>query len=372
MNHPNIQGNIQEKTKEYNTSKILEYAKQLPNGGLHIKQDTASGLIAIIAIHNTDRGPALGGCRYLHYHTLDAAILDAMRLARGMSYKAAISGVPTGGGKAVIMKPDPVSHPKALFTAFAEFVNQFGGQYITAMDSGTSLAEMDIIAETTPYIASLTTHTTSSHGDPSPLTALGVLKGIEAAVSFRLRKTSLANLHVAIQGTGHVGLELARLLHAEGATLSVSDVNPEALSFCKTHYNAHIVPPDHIYDIECDVFSPCALGGTINTQTVPRLRTAIVAGCANNQLENEYCGQVLHNQNILYAPDYAINAGGLIFAHALYAKLDEVQVSQNINHIYDALTHIFETSQRKNLPTNLIADHIAEEKLLAAQNAKKK
>lgn len=351
-----------------NFTNIFDAAQHVPNGGLHIKYDPQTGLKAIIAIHSTALGPALGGCRFLSYDSTDDAITDAIRLARGMSYKAAITGVPTGGGKAVIIKPDHIEDRDKFFGKFGQFIEQLGGKYITAMDSGTSLDEMDIIAKHTKHVASLTAENTLSHGDPSPYTAYGVLRGIQAAVLHRFQKNSLKDIKVAIQGIGHVGMDLSARLSKHGAKLYVSDLNEKTLLHCKDEFNAEIIDPNEIHAIDCDIFSPCALGATINAQTIPEIKAPIIAGSANNQLAKKHDSQMLHERKILYAPDYVVNAGGLIFAHALYANLGEHQAFEHVENIYHSLLDIFEQSNKNNMPTDDISDHIAKQKIQAAQN----
>lgn len=342
------------------SSKVFEYASKLPNGGLFFKHDPEVNLFAIIAIHSTALGSALGGCRLINYSNIDLAIEDAVRLAKGMSYKAAITGIPTGGGKAVLIKPDHIENKQKYFESFAKFVNTLGGKYITAMDSGTSLEEMDIIAKHTPYVASLTTDNDFSHGDPSPYTAFGVLEGIKAAVKFKFNKESLKDLTIAMQGVGHVGRPLAAELHKEGAKLIVADTNKEATDYCAQKFGAKVVGTDEIYKVECDIFSPCALGASVNNDTIKELNTKIIAGSANNQLKHSENGEMLHNKGIIYAPDYVINSGGLIFAESLYNKNNNKEVFNKIKNIKTSLINIFEESQKQNLPTNLIANQIAE------------
>lgn len=346
----------------------FDMAESLPNGGLHIKHDPETGLKAIIAIHSTALGPALGGCRFIEYNTIEDAITDAIRLARGMSYKAAITGVPTGGGKAVIIKPSSIKDKEAFFAQFGQFVEQLGGKYITAMDSGTSLAEMDIIAKHTKHVASLTAENTLSHGDPSPYTAYGVLRGIQAAVEYKLNKNSLQDIRVAIQGVGNVGIDLAARLHKHGAKLIVADVNEQALKHCAQEFNAQVVSTNEIHSVDCEVFAPCALGASINDNTIDQIKAPVIAGSANNQLAMKEHGSRLHNKGILYAPDYVINAGGLVFAHALYANLGEHQALDQIENIYHSLLDIFEQSVQNNIPTSEISDQIARKKIREAQN----
>ncbi|MBA4697308.1 MAG: amino acid dehydrogenase [Legionella sp.] len=337
---------------------FLDYALAHGFGDLHFRVDQATGMKAIIAIHSTKLGPALGGCRFIEYPNSFSALYDAMRLARGMSYKAASVNLPLGGGKAVIIRPPEPYYRAGYLHAFGKFVNELGGRYITALDSGTQLSDMDIIAQHTPYVASLSRY----GGDPSPHTAMGVLKGIEVATAFKLGKDSLNGLHVAIQGLGHVGYVLAEYLHALGVRLSVSDINPERVDQAVKTFGAIPVPSEHIHTIACDVFAPCALGGILNDQTIPQLQTTIVAGSANNQLAHTYHGQMLHEKGILYAPDYVINAGGLIFAASQYLKLPGELASQ-LEGISNSLQEIFRRSQLENCPTNEIADAMAAEKL---------
>lgn len=336
---------------------FLEYALQHSFGDIHFKIDPQTGMKAIIAIHNTKLGPALGGCRFISYTHPTQAIFDAMRLARGMSYKSALANLPLGGGKSVILKPEGEFDRTTYFKQFGRFVQELNGRYITALDSGTELSDMDIINQETPYVASLSRY----NGDPAPYTAQGVLRGIQAAVMFKLGKDNLHDLHIAVQGMGHVGYTLAKQLHQLGARLSIADINPMIVEKISTECNATIVAPNEIHKIACDVFSPCALGAIINDQSLKEFQTSIIAGAANNQLEHTYHGQQLHNQGILYAPDYVINAGGVIFAASKYLNTPAEQVDQKINDIYDSLMQIYARSTKENHPTSEIADIMAQE-----------
>lgn len=338
---------------------FLEYALIHGFGDLHFKVDPHTGMKAIIAIHSTKLGPALGGCRFIEYSNTAAALEDALRLARGMSYKAASVNLPLGGGKSVIIKPKGPFDRDGYMQQFGKFVNELNGRYITALDSGTVLRDMDIIGEHTPYVASLSKY----HGDPSPYTAQGILRGIQAAVAFKLGKDKLTGIHVAIQGLGHVGYLLAKHLHELGATLTVADINPEAVQQAVAEFGAKTINPDQIHQVPCDVFAPCALGAIINDRTIGQLQTGIIAGAANNQLAHTYHGQMLHDKGILYAADYVINAGGLIFAASKYLQTSEKQTSEQIDHIYTALLEIFSRSSKENLPASAIADALAQEKL---------
>lgn len=338
---------------------FLDYALAQDFGDLHFKVDPKTGMKAIIAIHSTKLGPALGGCRFIHYPETKNAIYDVMRLARGMSYKAALADLPLGGGKSVIIRPTQPYDRQAYFTCFGKFISELGGRYITALDSGTELTDMDIIGQHTSHVASLSRY----NGDPSPFTAKGVLRGIQAAVLFKLKKESLNGIHVAIQGLGHVGFALAEHLHRHGAQLTVADINPVLVKTAVEKLGATAVSCETIHKIACDVFSPCALGATLNDITIKQMQTCIVAGAANNQLAHSYHGKLLHEKGILYAPDYVINAGGVILAASKYLLTSEEQVHQKINNISPTLLQIFKRSVKENRPTSEIADTLAKEKL---------
>lgn len=337
---------------------FTDYALTHGFGDIHIQTDAKTGMKAIIAIHSTKLGPALGGCRFIEYPNTDAAIQDAMRLAIGMSAKAALANLPLGGGKAVIIKPSTPYDREAYLKRFGRFVESLGGRYITALDSGTQLEDMDIIAQNTPYVASR-----SIHGDPSGSTAEGVFHGIKAAVKFKLNKADLKGLHVALQGLGHVGYLLAERLHQAGAKLTVADVNPALVEKAVHLFQAEPMAASEIHTVPCDVFAPCALGAIINDNSINQLQTPIIAGAANNQLAHTYHGQQLHDKGVLYATDYVINSGGLIFAHAKYSKLAENQIQKKLLGIGERLTEIFTRSTQENRPTSIISDTIAKELL---------
>lgn len=342
-----------------NKNDFLDYALSHGFGDLHFKVDKDTGMKAIVAIHSTKLGPALGGCRFIGYPDSTTAILDAMRLARGMSYKAALANLPLGGGKAVVIHPSTAYDRTAYMHSFGEFVNDLGGRYITALDSGTQLSDMDIIAQHTAHVASLSSY----NGDPSPSTATGVLRGIQAAVNFKLGKDNLTGLHIAIQGLGHVGFLIARHLHALGARLTVADIAPALVERAVNEFGADVVATEDIHKVPCDVFAPCALGAIINDVSINQLQTTIIAGAANNQLAHSYHGQQLHNKGILYATDYVINSGGLIFAASKYLKTPEYLVNQQIDGIGTTLSQIFSRSAEEDRPVSDIADTMAQEKL---------
>ncbi|MBI2391862.1 MAG: amino acid dehydrogenase [Deltaproteobacteria bacterium] len=336
-------------------------------GEVHVARDRASDLRAIVAIHDTRLGPALGGCRFLVYDKDEAALVDALRLARGMTYKAALAGIDHGGGKAVLLRPRGHFDRVALFRAFGRFVDDLGGHYITAEDSGTSLEDMEVIRAVTRHVTGVSTQNGGS-GDPSPFTALGVRRGIEACVKHRLGRDDLAGLHVAVQGVGHVGHHLCRELHDRGVKLTVADVDPLKAERARRELGAEIAPIERIFDVECDVLAPCALGSALNDATIPRLRCPIVAGAANNQLAEPRHGDSLFQRGILYAPDYAINAGGLINVAEEVKGYDAARATERTLKIYDTLLEICERSARLQLPTYRVADTMVEERL--AQRAR--
>jgi leucine dehydrogenase len=353
--------NLTSKAHHTDCDRLFRYAEFLNFGSVHIKFDHATGLRAIVAIHNLKRGPAIGGCRLIPYSSTDAALEDGMRLGYMMSFKAAISGLPHGGAKAVLVKPKVIKDRRAYLLAFADFINELDGRYITAVDSGTNPADMDIIAERTPYVTCTTGSGNSD--DPSPQTALGVRRGIEAAVKFKLGKDDLSGIHVSIQGVGHVGYYLAKELHQLGARLTVCDVNVQSLQRCVDEFGAAMVSTDTIYDVKADVFAPCALGAILNLNTIKRLRTSIVAGSANNQLAHQHHGALLHEKGILYAPDFVINSGGLIYVSAVYDQVGLRQAMNQVGNIYQTLIDIFTRAKNKNTSTNIIAEKIALERL---------
>jgi len=332
-------------------------------GEVHFARDAASGLRAIIAIHDTRLGPALGGCRFLPYAREEDALVDALRLARGMTYKAALADLPHGGGKAVLLRPETAHFDRAaLFLAFGRFVDDLGGHYITAEDSGTGLEDMEIIRSVTKHVTGVDKSQGGS-GDPSPFTALGVRRGIEACVKLRLDRDSLEGIHVAVQGVGHVGYHLCKELTASGAKISVADVDPLKAERAQREFGAAVVPLDRIFETECEVLAPCALGSALNDQTIPRIRASIIAGAANNQLAEPRHGDDVNARGILYAPDYAINAGGLINVAAEVTGYDADKARARTLKIYDTIYEIAERSRKTLTPTYRVADLMVEEKL---------
>jgi len=340
---------------------LIRYAEKLNFGQIHIKIDNKTGLVAIIAIHSLKRGPAIGGCRMVHYPTIDKAVEDVLRLSHMMSYKAAITNLLHGGAKAVLIKPAIIRDKEAYFEKFGEFINELNGNYITAVDSGTTPAEMDIIARRTSYVTCTTQ--SGANGDPSPLTALGVRRAIEAAVQFKLNRHSLEGVRVAIQGAGHVGFCLAKELKEKGAHIIMSDINDKALQECVDKFGVEVCAPHEIFSIKADVFAPCALGAVLNRDTINQLNVSIVAGSANNQLAHHHYGALLHERGILYAPDFLINSGGLIHVAVIYDKGNLARSVEQINNLYYTVYDIFERSKIEDKPTNIIAESIAKERL---------
>ena len=347
---------------------MFEAMKHYEYGELHVKRDAASGLRALVAIHDVRLGPALGGCRFIHYETDDAAVVDALRLARGMTYKAAITGIPHGGGKAVLIKPSVRFDRTALFREFGRFVDDLGGRYITAEDSGTSVEDMEILRTVTKHV----TGVKSEHGgggDPSPFTALGVRRGIEACAKHALGRDELEGIHIAVQGVGHVGFELCRELAALGARLTVADVDPLKAERAEREFGASVVSLDAIFGTECDVFSPCALGSALNDDTIPQLRCKVVAGAANNQLAEPRHGADLMQRGILYAPDYAINAGGLVNVAQEVTGYDASKVRTKVLAIYDTILEIAQRAEAAASPTHRIANLMAQDHLSRGPHA---
>lgn len=326
--------------------------------------DAASGLRAIVAIHSTALGPAAGGSRFWHYPSTAEALTDALRLSRGMSYKNALAGLPLGGGKSVVMMDPARPKTPAMLEAFGRFVDSLQGQYITAEDVGATVTDMEIVASQTSYVSGLPRTAVSSDGNPSPKTALGCYFGIKAAVKFRLKKDELRGLTIAVQGLGGVGYELCRLLAADGAKLRVADVRESVVRKAAAEFGALASTPDAILFERTDVVAPCALGAILDATTIPKLQTSIVAGAANNQLATAQDGARLHAAGVLYAPDYVINAGGIISVGREYLGTATVEsVHTEIRRIPERLTEIFTRSRVSNRPTSDIADEMARQLL---------
>ena len=327
--------------------------------------DDQSGLKAIIAVHNSNLGPALGGCRMWPYASEEEAVRDVLRLSRGMTYKSAMANLKLGGGKSVIIGNPRTDKTPQLLAAFARALENLNGRYIAAEDSGTSVADMKYMTQFTQHVAGI--HDKPSDqgtrsGDPSPATAYGTFIGIKAAVKEKLGRDSLEGLKVALQGLGNVGMDLARQLKDAGATLWVTDIHREPLVEAGKTLGATVVAPDEIFGLDVDVFAPCALGAVLNDTTIPQLKASIVAGASNNQLAEPRHGVELMKRGILYAPDYVINAGGIIDVYHERIGFDRAKLVAHIDGIYDNLMEIFERARKEERPTGEVADAIAEER----------
>ena len=325
--------------------------------------DPTLGLKGIVAIHNTVLGPALGGCRMWNYKSEKDALIDVLRLSKGMTYKAAIAGLNLGGGKAVIIGDPKKDKSEELFRSFGRFIEGLGGRYITAEDVGTSIKDMDHVRMETKYVTGISKSLGGS-GDPSLLTSFGTYLGIKASVKFKYKKDSLDGLSIAVQGLGSVGMELVKYLSQDGMKIFAYDIDSERLSLAKEEYGVIPIGEDEVYDQDVDIYAPCALGATINDETIPRLKCNIIAGAANNVLKNPdmHAKELLH-RGILYAPDYAINAGGLI---NVYNELDDYNKERAFSQaeaIYDILMDIFHKSDKENIPTTIASDRKAEERI---------
>lgn len=327
--------------------------------------DKASGLKAIIAVHNTNLGASLGGCRMWPYASDDEALNDVLRLSKGMTYKAAMAGLNQGGGKAVIIgDPRKIKTPE-LMRAMGKFVDSLGGSYISAEDSGMSVADLKVMAESSNYVAGIEAkyHVFGevADGNPAPSTAFGVFVGLKASVEYALNR-DLAGVKVAIQGLGNVGFRLAEHLHKAGAILYVNDIYPDNVIKAVEMFGATEVSIEDIYDLDVDVFAPCAMGAVLNVQTIERLNVSVVAGAANNQLATEDCGPLLKAKNILYAPDYVINAGGIIDIYHQKIPSSHNAMKAHIEGIALTLFEIFERANELGQATNIVANKIAEER----------
>ena len=341
----------------------MEIIEKLTNTG-HEKvlfgHDAASGYRGIIAIHSTALGPAVGGTRFWNYKTEDEALTDALRLSRGMTYKTALPGLPLGGGKSIIIGDNQTSNREALFRAHGRFVETLKGRYTTAEDVGTSPADMDFVRLETSHVAGLL----SGSGDPSPFTARGVFRAIEASAKYRWNADELSGVTVALQGCGNVGYHLAKWLHGAGAKLVVTDVNEKSVSRLVNELDVETVQPHEIFSVRADIFAPCALGGIINDQTIPQLKAQIVAGAANNQLLEERHGEMLRERNILYAPDYAANVGGVFNGCSELLGWESDLALRKIDEIFDTILTIFEAAKAQGITPHQAADRLVEDRLL--------
>jgi leucine dehydrogenase len=325
--------------------------------------DKDTGLKAIIGIHNTVLGPALGGTRMWNYNNEWEALNDALRLSRGMTFKSAITGLNLGGGKAVIIGDAKTQKTPELMKKFGEFVHSLSGKYITAEDVGMTTADMDLVREVTPYVTGIS-ESKGGAGNPSPITAYGVFMGMKAAAKFKYGSDVLEDKNVFVQGIGHVGESLVEHLTNEGAKVTIADINQERLEEVQSKYDVTIYRGEDIYSEPMDIYAPCALGATINDDTIHKLRADIIAGAANNQLADEIKhGKLLQDNNILYAPDFLINAGGIINVYAELENYDRQEIMRKTENIYNTTLEILDRAKVNNVTTNVAAMNIAKERI---------
>lgn len=324
--------------------------------------DKDSGLKAIIAIHNTTLGPALGGTRMWPYKSEEDALVDVLRLSKGMTYKASAAGLNLGGGKAVIIGDPKKDKTEAMFRTFGAYVNSLNGKYITAEDVGTTVHDMAYVFMETPYVTGIPVSFGGS-GDPSPFTANGVLMGIKASAKSKLGADSLKGVRVAVQGLGNVGYHLVEYLIREGAAVTVADIDADKVKKTCDKFNLKALDPQGIVTSECDVFAPCAMGAGINDQTIDKLKCKIIAGGANNQLAEQRHGDALLELGVLYAPDYVINAGGLMNVFVELEGYSRERAFEKTNQVYDNLMQVFEISKTEKIATNRAADRLAEKRI---------
>lgn len=330
-----------------------------------------AGLRAIIAIHDTTLGPALGGTRMWNYSSYDDALTDVLRLSRGMTYKAAVAGLNLGGGKAVIIGDSQTQKNELLFRTFGKFVDGLAGRYITAEDVGTDVKDMEYVRMETKYVTGISKALGGS-GDPSPVTGYGVYVGIKACAHEKWGTDSLRGRKVAVQGAGNVSKNLCEHLYNEGAEIFLCDIREDMTRKISATMKVQVVKPSDIYDVDAEIFAPSALGGIINDETIPRFKFQIIAGGANNQLEDENRhGKMLHEKNILYAPDYVINSGGLINVANELEGYRQDRAMKQAEGIYDILKKIMDTSKKDNTPTHIASNKLAEERLKQLSNIKK-
>jgi glutamate dehydrogenase/leucine dehydrogenase len=327
-----------------------------------------SGLRAIVAIHSTVLGPSLGGARFRRYSSLGEALTDVLRLSKAMSYKAAVAGLDLGGGKAVILGDPATMRTDELMLDYGRFVDTFAGRYLTAEDVGTTQADMDLIGTQTPFVGGRS-EALGGSGDPSPITAFGVVRAIEATAVALWGSSSLQGRHIAVNGVGKVGGALAALCAERGARLSVADVSSAALRALGAGVGADVVPPDAIHAVECDLYAPCALGSALNERTVPALSCQAVCGAANNQLDTPDTEAALQARGITYVPDYVANAGGIINIAYEAGGYDRAAATAHVGRIYDTVARLFDEAGRTGEPLSVLADRMAEERIAAAATA---
>lgn len=330
--------------------------------------DRRSGYRGIIAVHNTILGPALGGTRFWDYESDAAAFIDVLRLSRGMTYKAAVAGLNLGGGKSVILGDYRTEEREGIMQAHGRHVDSLQGRYITAEDVGTSTSDMDFVRQETTRVVGLK----GRSGDPSPVTAFGTYRGMQACAKFRYGDDSLEGKTIALQGCGHVGYFLLKHLHEAGAKVVVTDIDAEKVKQCQKEFGATAVSPSEIYGVEADIFAPCALGAVINDETLKVLKVDIVAGAANNQLAEERHGDILDERDVVYAPDFVINGGGLINVNAELEGWSLETAHQKVSEIYETVHNVLEIARDEGMPTYRAADRLAERRIANAAKAKGK
>ncbi|MFE4350246.1 branched-chain amino acid dehydrogenase [Peribacillus butanolivorans] len=348
---------------------IFKYLEKYDYEQLLFCQDKQSGLKAIIAIHDTTLGPALGGTRMWTYATEEEAIEDALRLSKGMTYKNAAAGLNLGGGKTVIIGDPRKDKNEEMFRAFGRYIQGLNGRYITAEDVGTTVEDMDLIHEETDFVTGISPAFGSS-GNPSPVTAYGVYRGMKAAAKEAFGTDSLEGKVVAVQGVGNVAYNLCRHLHEEGAKLIVTDINKESVARAVESFGATAVNPDEIYGVPCDIYAPCALGAVINDQTINQIKAKVIAGAANNQLKEPVHGDQIHEKGIVYAPDYVINAGGVINVADELLGYNRERALKKVETVYDTIERVIEIAKRDNIPTYKAADRMAEERIERMRNSR--
>ncbi len=339
--------------------RIFELLEQYDYEQLVFCQDKSTGLKAIIAIHDTTLGPALGGTRFWNYESEEDAIVDVLRLARGMTYKSAAAGLNLGGGKAVIIGDPDKLKSEELFRVFGRFVEGLGGRYITAEDMNIKTQDLAYVNDETDFVVGLE----GKSGDPSPVTAFGVFRGILAAANEVYGSDDLTGKVVAVQGLGAVGYHVCKFLHDAGAKLIVTDIKKERIEQVVNEMGATAVAPDEIYSVECDIFAPCAMGAIINDFTVEQLKCKIVAGSANNQLAEDKHGDMLKEKGILYVPDFVINAGGVINVFEELKGYNKDRAMSRAANIYDSVKRLLAIAKRDDIPTHVAANRMAEERI---------
>ncbi len=343
--------------------RFFETISDMGHEQLVLCHDRASGYRGIIAIHDTTLGPALGGARFWNYRTDEDAIVDALRLSRGMTYKNAVAGLNLGGGKSVIIGDNKTTNREIIFRAHGRFVDSLGGRYVTAEDVGTTVEDMDFVHMETTYVTGIG----SKSGDPSSVTAHGVFRAIEASAFQKWGSDSLEGKTVALQGCGHVGFYLANELHGAGARLVITDIDAGRIKRVVDATGATVVNPDDIYSVKADIFAPCALGGVINDNTIPQLKVEIVAGAANNQLLEDRHGVALEERGILYAPDYVANAGGVINVYSELTGWSRDRALRKADEIYETVLSVFGLARETGIPTYMAADRVAEQRINAVR-----